>query len=49
MAQVVYTHIDKIEDLASAVWSEGVQDSYAETQHIAGSRGVDQPVTGQSA
>ena len=41
MAQVVYTHIDKIEDIASAVWSEGVQDSYAETQRIAdGGRGV---------
>ena len=42
MAQVVYTHIDKIEDIASAVWSEGVQDSYAETQRIAdGGRGVE--------
>ena len=41
MAQVVYTHIEKIEDIASAVWSEGVQDSYAETQRIAdGGRGV---------
>lgn len=35
MAQVVYTHIDKIEDLASASWSAGVQDSYAETQRMA--------------
>ena len=41
MAQVVYTHIDKIEDLPSAKWSVGVQDSYAETQRIAdGGRGV---------
>lgn len=41
MAQVVYTHIDKIEDLPSAKWSAGVQDSYAETQRIAdGGRGV---------
>ena len=41
MAQVVYTHIEKIEDIASAAWSEGVQDSYAETQRIAdGGRGV---------
>jgi hypothetical protein len=41
VAQVVYTHIDRIEDLPSAKWSVGVQDSYAETQRIAdGGRGV---------
>lgn len=41
VAQVVYTHIDKIEDLSSAKWSAGVQDSYAETQRVAdGGRGV---------
>ena len=41
VAQVVYTHIDRIEDLPSAKWSVGVQDSYAETQRVAdGGRGV---------
>lgn len=41
MAQVVYAHIDKIEDLPLARWSVGVQDSYAETQRMAdGGKGV---------
>ena len=35
MAQVVYTHIDKIEYQPTAKWSAGIQDSYAETQRIA--------------
>lgn len=41
MAQVVYTTIYEIEDISSAVWTPGIQDSYAETKKMAdGGRGV---------
>lgn len=36
MAQVVYTRIDRIEDLPCATWHPGVQDSYEETKRLAG-------------
>lgn len=49
MAQVVYTNIEKIEDLRSAVWKTGIQDSYDETKKLAdGGRGVTSLIARQS-
>ena len=49
MAQIVYTHIEKIEDLPSAKWLVGVQDSYTETQRMADGGGGVVSIIGRRA